>query len=506
VMLSKIVTSAALQIAGLGLNFFDRLILSAILLRYWGVGVFEDWSLLLAAAGMLNLLDFGLHQTFSNVYTRKFQSGDRAGFTRQMSIALGLMTVVSIAGIAILTLWVASGMLYTTVAIRTVPLGEAATACLLLGLATIVQTAAGVTSPIYRAQDRFSRGLAFELGTGATRLLGTMLVALLGGGMIAVATVYLFATVAMYANVLRDQLSTLVGLTLRPSLPTRAELKTIVVPAAWFYVQHASNVLLLGVPLLVIGHVEVALGGISAFIMLRTLANLARQCCQILANSPAIELSRLWFKHQDLRTTQDLLRRTTRLIAVVAGILVGILLPLIDPIFAAWSGGRVEPRHDVALIFCIGVVLIAPCGLVATFLNYIGDAQIGAYARLLNLLVAASVSIAVVGPLELLGVSLALVLGEAIGFWLIYLPKAQAWIGETKTSLALRWIAYSALGGAPVFVFAQLLLSATSGAATFVLLSISLPIVAAATLFLFGLAAADRSTILNIARTKLGWR
>ena len=62
----------------------------------WGVPVFEDSSVLLAAAGLMNLLDLGLQMTFSNAYTRAYQKGQLELFQRQVSI--GLFICLSIVG------------------------------------------------------------------------------------------------------------------------------------------------------------------------------------------------------------------------------------------------------------------------------------------------------------------------------------------------------------------------------------------------------------------------
>lgn len=502
-MLSKIASSAALQSAGLGLLFFDRLILSAILMRIWGVAMFEDWSLLLATAGMLNLLDFGLHQTFSNAYTRHYQSGNLIGFSRQMAIALALMGIIALTGAAGFALWIASGLWHDAVAISTAPSAEAAVALLLLGFAFLVQTATGVTSPIYRGQDRFSRGLALELANGATRLLVMMLVALLGGGFIAVAAGYLLATVATSANMVRDQLVQLSGVTLRPRLPSRSELATVARVAPWFYLQHASNVLLLGVPLLVIGQIGAATGSLAAFAVLRTLTNFVRQACQILANSSAVELSRHWFESADMSLTQGRMQRSCQFIAVGAGVQVGSLFPILDQIFMVWSGGRVEPQLDVAAIFCIGVALTAPGMLIGTFLTYIDDARIGAYSRLVSIVVAAFAGGVLAERYQLVGVALALILGEMIGHWLLYMPAAERWTGVNRYVLALRWLGLSLAGAAPVCIIGTLITWNFTGAASVALYVSLIPIISGLLVVMVGLSATDRLILLAAIRRRL---
>lgn len=65
-MIRAVATSTALQLLSLALGMVDRILVTALMLRVWGVGVFEDWSVLIAMAALLGFLDLGLHQMFSN--------------------------------------------------------------------------------------------------------------------------------------------------------------------------------------------------------------------------------------------------------------------------------------------------------------------------------------------------------------------------------------------------------------------------------------------------------
>ncbi|MGO8777393.1 MAG: hypothetical protein ACLQKK_00495 [Rhodomicrobium sp.] len=59
----------------------DRIVISALMLRLWGVAVFEDWSVLIATTSLLGFLDLGLHQTSSNAYAHALQGGTANSFS-----------------------------------------------------------------------------------------------------------------------------------------------------------------------------------------------------------------------------------------------------------------------------------------------------------------------------------------------------------------------------------------------------------------------------------------
>src|SRR6202008_1739551 len=91
-----------------------------------------------------------------------------------------------------------------------------------------------------------------------------------------------------------DQLVNLDGIRFRLTRPARSELKSIASVAPWFYAQHASNLLLLNAPVLVLGRLTDTPGAVAMFLLLRTLVNFARQLTQALSNCVGIELSCLW--------------------------------------------------------------------------------------------------------------------------------------------------------------------------------------------------------------------
>lgn len=507
-MLRRVISATGLQLGSMGLMLLDRLVLSALLLRIWGVAVFEDWSLLFAAAGLLNLLDLGLHMTFGNVYAQAYQAGDKARFRRLLAIALATNLALAVVGLTVLACVIASGIWMEAIAVTGLLGAPGQAVLLMLGGAIILQTAAGATSTIYRAQGRFSRGLAFDLVANAVRLLSVAGVALVGAGPVAAAATYLAATAVFALGIVPfDLRRNLDGVAFSLVLPRRGEIAGVAAVAPWFFAQHASNVFLLGLPLLVLGRLTEGIGTVAMFVLLRTIVNFARQLIQILANSIAVELSTRWMAAARAHDVRAELLKSSRFIAVLSGAILGSLLPLLAPLCSVWSGGTVDADLGVALALSLGFVLTAPCAVVAAYLNYIGEARVGAYSRIVTAGVALLAGLLVVGPLGAFGLASALAFGEIVGLGMIYLPSAARWTGVPPLRLAATWLAYVTAGVVPSALMAAGAVAVLS-APPLLVLSVSAlllaPVVGLSLLWL-GLSARDRGQALAAATQALRW-
>jgi O-antigen/teichoic acid export membrane protein len=435
-MIRKIATSTSLQIVALAISVVDRIVLGALMLRLWGVAVFEDWSILLAAAGLMTLLDFGLHMTFSNAYTSAYQKGQLALLQRYISIALFICLLIVGAG-AVFLIAAAVSFSYWTGLLALSRLGgfDGGLVFICFGLAALLQTSAAATSTIYRAQGHFSRALVIDICYNSTRLLAIAIAIIAGGEPQLVAGIYL-AVAALFTVVIvpLDLQTNLGGFRLIPASPTRAEIRNILTIAPWFYAQQATNVLLVNVPLLVLPHLSPVAGAIALFLLLRTVVNMVRQLSGSVSISVGIELSQMFLSTSDKVLVQQHVLRLTRLNTVSNSACAGALFWLMEPFVPLWSGGALQLDPVLAIIFGCGFLLSIPFSIVASFLNYIGDAQIGAISRLVTAVISIGVAIALAKPLGVHGVAAGLAVGETIGMGMMYLNAASNWMGVTHGS------------------------------------------------------------------------
>jgi hypothetical protein len=110
--------------------------------------------------------------------------------------------------------------------------------------ALLLQLAAGIMMPIYRAVGRFNRALVLEQLLIVARILAVAAASLAGAGPVGASAAYLAMTaVVMLGIVPLDLARNLEGARLRPALPTRAESGELLRVAPWFYCQHVAGVL-----------------------------------------------------------------------------------------------------------------------------------------------------------------------------------------------------------------------------------------------------------------------
>jgi O-antigen/teichoic acid export membrane protein len=179
----------------------------------------------------------------------------------------------------------------------------------------------------------------------------------------------------------------------------------------------------------------------------------------------------------------------------------GALFWLLEPFVPLWSGGALRMDPALAMIFGFGFLLSIPFSIVASFLNYIGDARIGALSRLVTAISSICVAVALAKPLGVYGVAAGLAVGETIGMGMIYLRAASNWVGVGLSHLLRMLVLWIAAGLLPVIAVGQLLPRFVDGSAgsSFVLRAALLAPVLLATILFFGVSRADRLSFWRAA-------
>jgi O-antigen/teichoic acid export membrane protein len=243
-------------------------------------------------------------------------------------------------------------------------------------------------------------------------------------------------------------------------------------------------------------------GAIANFMILSTLVNLSRQLIIPFSNSLGVELSRLHASGTNAAEIGQYLWRSTRLMCVANGSVLAALFWLAEPFVRIWSGDRVVMDYYVATALGAGFLLTGPFVIIANYLNFIGDATIGAASRIAQTIIALVVGLACVRAFGVLGVALGLAAGEALGVAPFFLRKSAQWMAVTPARLCTVMFAYTLAGLAPVMAvgFAVRSVSPTSLWLTFGSHVVVLAVAVAATVFIFALSPADRARAWRITR------
>lgn len=393
-------------------TLFDRVVLTGVMLRFWGVPVYEEWISLLALAGWLALADFGMQLYFGNQYLFFAERSQDDKVARSVSIGLFSFGIGSaVALLAFLVVFLAWDW-RSTLNISVLAAADAGQVLLLLAAATLVIVPRAVLSELYRAHRMFARGILMSTALTLCQSVGMLVTVVAGGGVLACAWVYLLTAIVVGWLVLIFDLRRRVGaLGLRPTMPTREETNQLVSHAAWFFVPGVTTIALLHAPTLIVAGMQTTAGTLATFALTRTLANFARQLLQQFSFASGIEISRAW-AHDQMRAAEELLTPSLRLISVVSGIGAAWLLALGRDVLALWSGDKVD--YDPVLMACLALPLLfaAPAQMAHSALSYINRPRLPAVARVVALFVTVGLMIWLTPRYASIGIALALGLGE----------------------------------------------------------------------------------------------
>lgn len=324
----------AAQLVGIAVVVVDRFLVTAILLRAWGVETFALWSVAIAAAGMIAFFDFGLNLYFSNrltfsveqAKTRRAHHAYRAGNLLVLAAAwLGAVVICA-------TFW-GFGDRFVEGHFDVALFGTVV--ALVLGAAS--KYALSVQYYLYRAHRQFERQTYLNALTDLCRIAAAGLVALCGGGLLAAALAYLAgAILSSLPVVLLDGRRRFPSFRFGFEVPNRAERKVIPPIAFGFWAQSVPLTILTFVPVFVLAAIGAGAAGIAQFVLIRTLANMARMAPQLMATVLGQEVGRL-FGRREYETMFVVYREGCKLLAAQSAGMVGVIIALASPIFDAWT-------------------------------------------------------------------------------------------------------------------------------------------------------------------------
>lgn len=482
-MIRAIVTSTTLQVLSLALGMVDRIFVSALMLRVWGVGVFEDWSVLIAAASLLGFLDLGLHMTFGNTYTEAYQSGKIKLFQRRVATALWLNAWIMVLGVAVLLGLAWSGHVGAIAHTSHLSSCEVSVVFILYGAAIAIQTFSGALVTVYRAYGLYPRSQLIDFGSTFARITLTALCIALAGSPVTTAAIVLVVQLLTSLLIVPWDLARSNAATrLWPSRPALDELRQTMAIARQFYVQHAVNVALLNLPVMLVPLSVAEPGAVALFMFTRTLTNVLRQVMAALSNALGVELSRLHAAGSAMAEIPGALTRSSDLLLVVSSSAYAALLTSVDPLMIVLTNGKLHGDTMLTAILGSALVVNAPFAGVLAFLNYSG--QIGHLTRSRTITIAVTVLAALLlFKLGLTGIALALALGEIAGGIIVYLRLAAGQAGLSQARYLFRAALLVGAGLLPVLVIGQTV-NAMLAFSQIIILLIQLPLLGLVTLFL----------------------
>ena len=420
------------QILFTAVGVLDRIVLTGILLRIWGNATFEHWAVIVAYAGFGSLYEFGFSLYYNNRITFETERGDDAAAQATLGEANLVFAVCALLGVLTLSLF---DVIFNFSGMRDVPGGTLAT-ILVCSASSLRLLIIGPTAK-YRANRAYSRFAYLSTLSELVRVLITGLAVVMGSNLLLTAAVSLSIQVMLpIALILWDSTKRYAPHHFAFRIPKGHSLREAMALSGAYFGQILPIILLGSIPVLFLQKQHVTAGTITAFVLIRTLANLARTPLQSLGVVIGQECGRRIALGESIGALAAV-SSGARLFSVLSGLACGVVVFAGPSIVHLWTGSSAIFDLPLAIAAMLPM-LIGPVSVLAHFVLCASNApHLGLVGRWLQLALTI-ISFLIMASFDLtpgLNLMAALAAGELLG----YLPFAYLGLNRLVPGLGFRF-------------------------------------------------------------------
>jgi O-antigen/teichoic acid export membrane protein len=406
----RLFETVSLQSVDMALRIVQQLLIVPVLIGHWGVDLFQDWVVLMAAANCCLLLDFGMQTYFVNSMLFAWTKQDHLAYRRKVAIAMAAYgAVLPIAALLI----VAGGTVWSWPALLGVRSMTSASAYWTGGtyLASLfVLMPLGIFTGIYRVRGDYKYSVVVGMLTQTFTGFAVCAIALAGGTPVACGVMYLLVNGLAWAGVALDQKRRYGEFPLRVSAPKREELWAAVGQSSQYAAPAMATPFALHFPVVLLG-IWAPPGAAISYTVARTLAGLIRQIT-LQPNLPVgVELAK-FYAHGDAAGLRRLYAAAAHLTCGVVGLLGGFILVAAGPIILIWTHNQVAYDFRLIAVIVATVGLMAPAQVPLILFQHINRPRILVLSNLAYLAGTAILCFVLVRPLSALGAALSTGIAE----------------------------------------------------------------------------------------------
>jgi len=491
------------QAANIVVTFADRILLTAVLIRAWGVDVFSDWATVMAGASLLLLSEFGFQMLLGNTLVRAAGRGRARAFQRLVGI--GLFFYASL-GLGVLGLVVGIVVLADVGAMFELRgMAGAATVFLILGLYQTLRLFRSGIIQVFRGKGEVHQLVWTDARAQAAALPLAIVAAWSGGGPILVAAIYL-VTEMIFGELWAIRLvrRRFPEVRLRIVRPSAAEVRALARSLPWYGWMASTTIVMLQLPVLIIAWLGLGGAPLIAFVVQRMLVNFGKLLSNSVSMAIGIELADLSIRASAAERTEGV-RLLARAGTALAALLISGLLSFGEPLVRFWTGQAGLGSFAILFWLLLPMVVTAPAVPLQMLTFYAGRPKPQAAASFVQLAVGVPLA-AVAGSIYgVVGVAFGVAIGEALGLGVV-LPLLAARRVQVRywallaecTSLLIMALLWSGLTGwAAGLLFPLDTIAGLAAAIAGWSLAAALPVM------LLGLPASSRASLLALARRLL---
>jgi O-antigen/teichoic acid export membrane protein len=330
------VTSGVLaNLLGQAINAFGQILLVPVFLGYWGKQRYGEWLTLSAAVTYLSMLDFGMQMYLVNRMNQCYTQGDYRGHTQVLHSAFLFSLLLSVTAVLLVTPIFLASPIESWFRFSSTNHATATVVAILLCVQIVGAIPYGLLSGCYRTIGEFPRGQMVSNVRTMSSLVLTVIVIMLGGGLISVAITQLVLLIATGIWVCLDLRSRHREIQIGFA---HADLKLAVSflgPSSLFFLIQAATALTVQGSVIMVGALFGA-ASVAVFVPLRTLANVIRQLASALHTAlwPEITALEISKRHAKLRNIHLLGAKLLVVVSVCSGLFLHFMGP---EIISAWT-------------------------------------------------------------------------------------------------------------------------------------------------------------------------
>lgn len=444
-MREKAIRNTLVQSLGLIASFAERVVVVALLVRFWGTAAFASWSAILALTTMLSIAELSLNIHFGNRWQKLQAAGEAGEFQRLLGVSLFVYAALG------LTLALFAGLLVASmdegfalfIKANAFSPNEVRYTFILLALAQISHIAASSVSQVFRGRGDFALGQATDVGINIITAVAAIVTVTIGGDPIDLASTYLFMQTAVRWLVLRFVMwIAYPSLRISFSRPKYSDLKAIAGSLRWLSMIQVSSVLLAQGPIIILLYLGASPESLVAFITGRTFVNFVRTFSQFAGIGVAVEIANS-IHTSSWASAWPSIAKGAGFLQVMTGVGVGGLFAFSAPLMVLWTGDSTVYNALIVAALCLPLALTGGFNVLQNSLLFADEAR--RYALIWIWLVLSSLGCGFIGYNEYgsAGFALGLALAELVSFTFL-LP----FMSRGLMPLAIGWRAMAIVIGA----------------------------------------------------------
>ncbi|MBN8806907.1 MAG: hypothetical protein J0I47_01515 [Sphingomonas sp.] len=404
------------QTLSFAISILDRIVLTGVFVRAWKVNGFSDWTTLWSTASLLVMIELGFQIYLGNMLVKAERRGHRRAFQLLFELGLGFYLGLSAIVLAVVAGSVALFDIGHALRLHATGLDVVLVVLCCYQMLRIVR---GGFTQVLRGRGEYHLVILTDVRATGAGIVGAIVTTLLGGGPLAVASVYLiaellFGTIWSLSLVRRRH----TDIRLRLRKPRRRQVLAAAGELRWYSAVQVNTYLLAGLPILIAAWLGFAGAGLAGLAVQRTLVNFSRTVAATFSAAVGVELATIDPRRDSERLVKSVFAIARLNVALAALAAAGITI-FGETVIALWTGTPDLGSRSTLALLLLPVIIVAPVAPMTMLSIYAGAPRAQGIGTGIQLILGLPLAVALGRVLGIDGLVLGLAIGEIVGVGLV---------------------------------------------------------------------------------------